>query len=140
MKDPGLRLCSMAARGLWMDMLCIAAEADPVGYVMVAGKPLDTAALARLAGESAALVEPLLDELREHRVFSVDRRGWIYNRRMVREEKQARISRENGKLGGNPTLRKQSWIPPPDNPSDKPSRARVLEARGQKPERDLNLT
>ncbi|RWG79271.1 hypothetical protein [Mesorhizobium sp.] len=48
--DPNLRLCSLAAQGLWMRMLCIAAAHEPVGYVAIAGKGLDDAALARLAG------------------------------------------------------------------------------------------
>ncbi len=31
--DPCLRVCGLAAQGLWMRMLCLAAEADPIGYV-----------------------------------------------------------------------------------------------------------
>lgn len=129
--DPALRLCSVAARGLWMDMLCVAAEADPIGYVTVASKPLDVPDLVRLSGEPADVIEPLLAELRTHGVFSVTRDGRIYNRRMVRDAKKARNARENGLLGGNPTLRKHSGIPPPDNPQDKLSRADNPEARVQ---------
>jgi hypothetical protein len=132
--DPALRLCGVAARGLWMDMLCVAAEADPIGYVTVANKPLDVPGLVRLSGEPADVIEPLLAELRTHGVFSVTRDGRIYNRRMVRDAKKARNSRENGLLGGNPILRKHSEIPRPDNPPDKPSRADKPEARSQKPE------
>ena len=45
--DPALRMCSFAAQGLWMRVLCLAAEADPIGYVVVNGKPLDFSAIAR---------------------------------------------------------------------------------------------
>ena len=31
-----------------MRVLCLAAEADPIGYVVVNGKPLDFSAIARL--------------------------------------------------------------------------------------------
>ncbi|MGT2468458.1 hypothetical protein ACVOMV_32405 [Mesorhizobium atlanticum] len=48
--DPNLRLCSLAAQGLWMRMLCIAAAHEPIGYVAIAGKGLEETALARLAG------------------------------------------------------------------------------------------
>ena len=43
--DPALRLCSLAAQGLWMRMLCVAASHDPIGYVAVAGRGLDETAL-----------------------------------------------------------------------------------------------
>ena len=119
--DAGLRLCSFAARGLWMDMLSIAAEAEPVGYVVVAGKPLRPADLARLLGGTVDEIETLLAELESNGVFSRDRRGAIYSRRLVRDAKKAAKSRENGKKGGNPTLGKKkdnpAWDNPPDNPA-----------------------
>lgn len=105
--DQGLKLCSLAAQGLWMRMLCIAAAHNPVGYVSVAGKPLDETSLARLTGASESEVETLLQELEQHGVFSRDRHGRIYSRRMIRDAKRSAQARKNGKLGGNPSIRKQ---------------------------------
>lgn len=121
--DPALRLCSLSAQGLWMRMLCVAAEAEPYGYVMVNGIPLDASGIARLAGETKATVDGLLSELEARGVFSRDRRGCIYSRRMVRDEKNSEKNQKNGKKGGNPSLRKQKgfseWDNPPDKPGDK---------------------
>lgn len=107
--DPALRSCSFAARGLWIDLLAIMAEAD--GYLLINEKAPSTAQLARVLGGSVEEVEAALAELDEAGVFSRDRRGVIYSRRMVRDEKRASKSRENGKLGGNPSLRKDGGNP-----------------------------
>lgn len=117
--DPALRLCSLAAQGLWMRMLCIASAHDPIGYVAVAGRGLDETALARMTGCSESEVSDLLGELDRNGVFSRDRNGRIYSRRMVADAKKAAIARKNGKNGGNPSLRKDRGNPASDNPPDK---------------------
>lgn len=119
--DPALRLCSLAAQGLWMRMLCIASAHDPIGYVAVAGRGLDETALARMTGCSGSEVAELLGELDRNGVFSRDRTGRIYSRRMVSDAKRAAIARKNGKKGGNPNLSKERENPPSDNPQDNPS-------------------
>ncbi len=131
--EPTLRVCSLAARGLWMDMLCIAAEADPTGFVLVNGRTPTTTDLARLTGAPEADVQSLLAELDRNGVFSRDRQERIYSRRMVRDAKRARTARSNGKRGGNPTLSKQRANRPSDNPSDKGGlNTQKPEARSQK--------
>lgn len=114
--DPALRLCSLAAQGLWMRVLCVAAEADPTGYVTVNGRPLGVTDIARLAGVTETECESLLAELDRNGVFSRTRTGTIYSRRMVRDAKRVKNSRENGKKGGNPSLSKINGISGRDNP------------------------
>ncbi len=114
--DPCLRLCSRAAKGLWIDMLCIAAQADPVGYVVVAGRGLDAAGIAAVCGGTAEEVAPLLAELERNNVFSRDRAGKIMSRRMIRDAKKAAEGRKNGKRGGNPNLGNNKQNPPTLNP------------------------
>ena len=38
--DMALQSCSVAARGLWIDMLCIAHECEPYRHLTVNGKPM----------------------------------------------------------------------------------------------------
>lgn len=116
--DPALRLCSYGAQGLWMRMLCIAAAHDPIGYVAVAGRGLNETSIARMTGGSESEVRDLLGELDQNGVFSRDRQGRIYSRRMVSDAKRAAIAKKNGKQGGNPTLSKDRENPASDNPSD----------------------
>lgn len=118
--DPALRLCTYAARGLWMDMLCIAAAHDPIGYVAVAGRPLGATDIARMTGGSEDEAAALLGELARNGVFSRDRHGRIFSRRMTEDAKKAAIARKNGRSGGNPSLTKTKGNSTSDNPPDKP--------------------
>lgn len=138
--DEKLRMCSPAAQGLWMRMLCICSRAD--GYLMIADKALDASGLQRVTGWAVESVTEWLQELATWQVFSVDRRGVIFSRRMVKAKKKARNAREVGVLGGNPTLCKDTGNPPKDNLFDDvrltprgrahAPAAQKLEARSQK--------
>ena len=48
--DPSLRMCSIGARGLWMEMLCVMHEATPYGYLIVNGRALTACQIAGLSG------------------------------------------------------------------------------------------
>lgn len=112
--DPKLRMCGLAARGLWIEMISIMHEATPYGHLLVSGlAPTDTQ-LAVLVGASSDQIPALCGELEAAGVFSRTREGVIYSRRMTRVAKKSAIARKNGKNGGNPTLRKQKENPPSD--------------------------
>ncbi len=103
-KDPELRVCSLAARGLWMEMICIQHECERYGHLMVANEPVSDAQLARLVGEPVRKIRRLLAELETHTVFSRTEEGVIHSRRMVHDEHIRQVRAEAGKLGGNPHL------------------------------------
>jgi hypothetical protein len=86
--DAALRLVSLAARGLWWEMLCIMHMAEPYGHLVSGGRPIDEAGLARLVSEAPRDVSRWLAELRGRDIFSVTDTGCIYSRRMVRDEKE----------------------------------------------------
>lgn len=137
--DPKLRMCSIAARGLWAEMLALMQEATPYGHLLVSGRVPTDAQLAVLAGMPADQLPELLGELEAADVFSRTRAGVIYSRRMVRDEKKARTAQKNGKEGGNPSLCKDDIISPSVNPPDNPSlKPQKPEARYQK-EKDISL-
>lgn len=115
-QDPALKLCSLAAQGLWMRLLCICAKSEPKGYLLVAGQSLSPADLVTLVGRPEAEIETLLNELSLKGVFSRDRIGRVYSRRMVRDVKRNRKARENGGKGGNPTLSNGRDFSASDNP------------------------
>jgi hypothetical protein len=127
--DPSLRLCSLAAQGLWMRMLCVAASHDPIGFVCISGRPLEVTDLARLTGGTETEADALLQELGRNGVFSRDRTGRIYCRRMLRDARTAATARNNGAKGGNPSLSKGGGNPGWDNPrakgADKPQKPRA---------------
>ena len=84
-REIALKLCCMAARGLWMEMLCLAHEGEPVGHVTVNGKAPTDRQLATMVGASEKEVSRLIKELESNGVFSRTPDGIIYCRRMVRD-------------------------------------------------------
>jgi hypothetical protein len=132
MKDPALRACSLAARGLWMDCLCLMFESPRRGYLQHAnGQPVTAAQVARMVGCTLRESQSLLEELHQVGVSSRTETGVIYSRRMVRDE-EVRVVRaqggergaEHGHKGGRPTRRRGlvrgSEKTPSETPSDTP--------------------
>jgi hypothetical protein len=56
--DTALRLCSIPARGLWMEMLCLMAQGDPYGVLTVKGRAPSMAELRQLCGWHPAPDKP----------------------------------------------------------------------------------
>lgn len=139
--DAALRMCGLAAQGLWMRMLCIAAQHDPIGYVAINGRPLGVTDIARMAGVTETEAAELLEDLSRNGVFSRDRRGTIYSRRLIRDAKRTAIARKNGKTGGNPTLLKERENSDQDNPPLKSAdNTQRPEARSQIKKREANAS
>lgn len=108
--DPGLQLCSLAARGLWMGLLSIMAEADPRGHLLIAGNRPSMKQIAKSVAAPPEDVERLMKELERNGVYSRNRDGVIYSRRMVRDQQRETIARETGKKGGEASVRKRKGI------------------------------
>jgi hypothetical protein len=102
--DEKLRNCSLAARGLWVEMISIMHRSEKYGHLLVNGKPPTDHQLAVQAGASTSEVTALLEELEGEGVFSRAATGAIYSRRMTRDHKLAEDAKKTGRLGGNPTL------------------------------------
>src|SRR5262245_49964278 len=83
--DPALRMCSLAARGLWMEMLSIMHEANPRGSLSVNGNAIGVKQLASLCGAPLRETAALLRELDAAGVFSRTQDGTIFSRRMKRD-------------------------------------------------------
>lgn len=119
-----------------MDMISLAHKATPYGHVLVNGNAPDVTILARIVGVGESECETLVQELETNGVFSRTRKGVIYSRRMVRDEKKATHARNIGKKGGNPSLYKQTHFQDQDNQPDKPpDKPHIPDARDQRPER-----
>ena len=98
-----VRACSLAARGLWMDMLGIMARAEIMGTLTINGKQVNNTILAGIVGKAEAEIESPLAELEENRVFSHLPDGTIICRRMFNESQRkemiSKIKAAAGKKG-----------------------------------------
>lgn len=130
-RDPALRMCSLAARGAWIEMLCLMADADPVGHLLVNGRAPSMRQLSAVLGCSEKEAKKLVDELEENGVFSRLEDGVIYSRRMVRDKAISDEAAINGKKGGNPQIKQKprgkvkpdegKGLTPIDNPGATPN-------------------
>lgn len=86
MKDPNLRRCSAAARGIWMDLLCLMFECADRGRLVtnsVTWTLQDAAqAISGDTKENLSLIQELLDKGVAHQ----DENGVIYSKRLLRDE------------------------------------------------------
>lgn len=141
--DNGLRLCSLVARGLWIEMMAIMHEGEPYGHLTVQGRPISVDMLARLVGEGPTVIKRAMKDLEDNDVFSRTDEGVIFSRRMVRDEEirnaraaggslgkeHGRKGASHGAKGGRPRKEKTPLdetgrgviLPPPSSPSSSPS-------------------
>lgn len=122
--DEALRDCSMAARGLWIELMCLMHEATPYGHLLPAGRKPTDQKLAVQVGASVGELKRLLNELEQAKAFSRTPDGTIYSRRMVRDEHLRKEGLRAFREGTNPDSRRgkkrgkfdTTSAPPPQPP------------------------
>jgi hypothetical protein len=100
--DPAVRRLSPAERGVWIDLLALAAIGSPTGYVCDdKGRPLTLEEIARVsnAGSPDEVAKHIAGIL-EKGAASRDRTGRLFNRRMVRSADTSAKRRLAGAKGG----------------------------------------
>jgi hypothetical protein len=103
MKDPELRFCSIFARGLLVDLLCILHEAKEQGYASNPdGTPRpDDQIVDAISGGSREEKLSALAELEQSGVLSRDSRGVLFSRRVARLAELSQARKQNGSKGGS---------------------------------------
>jgi hypothetical protein len=156
--DEKLRLCSLAARGLWIEMLCLMHKnAKRRGYLEHPdGSAITAEQLARVVGIEAGESRVTLRELEAAGVFSRTENGTIFSRRMADDEKfraacseagkasaRTRDRDESGRLKGSRQRSTQRKANDPTNgkpttpPTADPTIAQPSEIRDQRSEKDI---
>lgn len=136
--DQALRAVSIAARGLWMECLCIMHEAKPYGHLLLNGEPVGDVALARMTGAPVDEVSALMAELRQAGAFSVTREGVIFSRRMTKDHARASKGRKavQKRWAQQPDITEQSGEPnrvPSTNPTTQKPEARYHSKEKEEP-------
>jgi hypothetical protein len=138
--DPRLKMCSAAARGVWIELICLMHEATPYGHLLVHGQNPNEAQLASLTGIPAAELHDLVAELERLGVFSRTKEGVIYSRKLVRMAAKSAKARKIGKMGGNPSLSKRTENKETDNRkhngNDKPQKPEAISQKDRSPNGD----
>jgi len=100
---PELRLCSLEARGLWMEILCLCAQSPSVGRLVIRDRAPSEEQIAALVGRPVAEVARGLHELRDYGVFD-EINGVITSRKMVRDARISQMRSELGSEGGRASV------------------------------------
>jgi hypothetical protein len=94
-KDPSLRRCSKAAKGVWMDMLCLLFECPDRGvFTDAGGRPWSDEEISTAIGGDISANLECITELVAKGVAQRSTQGAIFSRRMVRDEKDRRAAKE----------------------------------------------
>ncbi|MGE0154792.1 MAG: hypothetical protein AB7R90_19400 [Reyranellaceae bacterium] len=93
--DIELQSCSLAARGLWAQLLTIMDEAEPRGHLLVRGTPPTIEQVARLGGCTPAEARRCLEELLRQGAASRTAEGVVFSRRMAAEGARSAVNRAN---------------------------------------------
>jgi hypothetical protein len=129
--DPALSVCSLAAQGLWMRMLCIMSMSEPPGHFTLPPSRKDISEarqVARLCLADARLVRALLEELETRRVFSRNEGGTIVSRRMIRDAELSEIGRDAANRGW-----KKRKGPPKGGPNGKGTKGQAVGSQERNP-------
>lgn len=121
-----LRCVSRSARSLWIDLLCLIHEGGD-GRLHFNGQNPTDRELAAVLGDNPRTIRKLLSELETAEVFSRNQEDFIVSRRVIRDLQKAERDTENGRTGGNPSLKNNGIAEGGVNPQDK---AHIPEARG----------
>lgn len=94
MKDPNVRRCSLAARGVWMDILCLMFECEDRGVLASGDKPWSDQEVAGAVSGPTDVVLSCIAELELKGVVSRNQSGAMFSRRLVRDEQVRKGNRE----------------------------------------------
>ena len=104
--DIELRKCSAVAARALIDLMCIAHEGVPYGYLSARSGPLSDKILASRCVLTLAKFRASITELEHHGRLHRSEAGALYIKRMVRDEEIRSARAAGGKQGGNPQLKK----------------------------------
>lgn len=114
-KDPDLSRCSLAAKGFWIDAICILQEAEEPGVFRSNGIPWQDQEIVAAVGVERELGLSCLSELLTKGVCSRSKDGAVFARRVVRDHQLKKVRSEAGKLGGNPNFKRESELSKQNN-------------------------
>lgn len=96
-QSDGIFGCTLAARGLWFEMMNVMHGCEPYGYLCENGRPMTDERIARRCGTTLPEYIALLAELDAAGIPRRTKSGIIFSKRMVGDEKQRKEWRNRQK-------------------------------------------
>lgn len=86
LSNPRVRSVGPAARGLWLDLMCVMHDCVPYGHLCTDGRPMDDDEAANSVGLTVPVYLKLLAKLEYAKIAKRREDGAIYSSRMVSDE------------------------------------------------------
>lgn len=103
--DLKLQLCSLDVKGLWIELMCIMHDSDIYGYLLIDGQKPTEEDLSFLLRIDINIFKKCFSKLKNRKIIKVNNEGIYYSKRMVNDFRLKELSKQYGKLGGNPKLK-----------------------------------
>ncbi|MBI4931840.1 MAG: hypothetical protein HY841_13845 [Bacteroidetes bacterium] len=120
LSDTKLSSCSLAAQGLWINLLCVMHDSEDYGKFClskieataqpkVQAKSEICLTLTRMMSGGPEEISSLLNELLEKKVVKIDTDGYIFSSRMIRDEYLRKVRTAAGSKGGKKSSFKKKF-------------------------------
>lgn len=106
MADANLSRCTLASKGVAIDLFCLMWDCDERGKLISAGSPWTMADIRQAVRGPDTEVETCVIELVAKQVVKIDDQRCYYNSRMVKDEELRAIRAKSGSKGGSKTQAK----------------------------------
>jgi len=103
-KDGPLQNCSLEARGLWMDLICMSFHYPQWGVFRTQNGTVSETILLRMCNGNARKLARCFTELKQHNIIKQMEDGTFYVKRVKEDMELSKKRSEAGKQGGNPNL------------------------------------
>lgn len=122
LKDPNLQSCSLAAKGLWIEILCKMHEMPIRGVLRTSGAAWSKNRIVRSINGATA---EQLEELIEAGVLKCNRSGVFYSARMLKDFRSYQAKARAGSKGGSQVNGKQTASKTQANAKQTPSKTQA---------------
>jgi hypothetical protein len=99
MTDTGIRMCSLEARGLWIDLICLMQLSDKKGFLIIGNQKINEEKLRKMFGISKKKIQVLMTELLDYNLIKVSEDGTYFCKRIVENEHIRHIRSVAGQIG-----------------------------------------
>lgn len=116
-QDPAQLRCSKAAKGVWLEMMCVLHSCEERGVFATAGQPWNDQEIAVAVGGDISENLTCLQELIEKGVLRRNSSGCLYSRRIVRDEEKRRSNAHRQKRHYDKTEKPNANLTPTSHAS-----------------------
>jgi hypothetical protein len=99
MTDTGLRMCSLEARGLWIDIICLMQLSEKKGFLLIGNQKINEEKLRKMFGISKKKIQLLMTELLDYNLIKVSEDGTYFCKRIVENEHIRHVRSVAGQIG-----------------------------------------